>query len=675
LENLQDLHIEGNNITTIPEAICNLKKLYLIGVYRCEALITPPYEVCRQGLSAIRQYYRDLAKGKGESLPLVTIAVIGNTMAGKTSLIRTLQSEERKRELTNCGPEAEVDETTEVFKVEELKINNTVLRLIDMGGQQVYHMAYQLALKQNCIPIVVVNMKHYDQLAQEKGDREAVRRLAFDWLAHLYVANPGIGQPKLVFTHKDKFDEENFTKLTSNFTSTADLLKDEIIREEKQLDQSIAKIEHFHQHKELFLREDIYSVGKKDNYQVYENMKSTIFDSAQNFVKVLPKLWEDVNEKIFGLQTAFSTFDEILHAVQQVGRSITPDQLTTILTYMHDCGKVLWYKDIKELNLIIFHKIEEVTKLLRALFHHDKDFWQIRQTSFKPLLLTNGVFLEEEQFEKLIGDLLSAGIMGSQLLEYLIKSETAFFDEKAFLVASTLLQKFSIIYGPVDLESRSYFIVPFYSPGYLEKNLTTDQDIILHAEIMFKGLSIPQYVYQQMSVVVLQMFPDKTSFSLVRKNGVKVFHDDISMRLVHDGFSRKADVIVSGATEKITDCWKHMVSITRQISKKIQSSWPASRMVHKSSCTHCILKGESSPEFQVTPSWCLHFQTEKPYQQFQKKMATVLCRGDKILSPLVHPCKSVISSFVTFQLQLYYYTSYLFPTPSTCLVLLFQALL
>jgi len=127
------------------------------------------------------------------------------------------------------------------------------------------------------------------------------------------------------------------------------------------------------------------------------------------------------------------------------------------------------------------------------------------------------------------------------------------------------------------------------------------------------------------------------------------------MRLVHDGFSRKADVIVSGATEKMTDCWKHMVSITRQISKKIQSLWPASRIVHKSSCTHCILKGESSPGFQVTPSWCHDFQTEKPYQQFQKKMVTVLCRGDKILSPLVYPCKSVISSFVMFQLQVILY--------------------
>ncbi|KAF6034018.1 hypothetical protein EB796_007674 [Bugula neritina] len=93
----------------------------------------------------------------------------------------------------------------------------------------------------------------------------------------------------------------------------------------------------------------------------------------------------------------------------------------------------------------------------------------------------------------------------------------------------------------------------------------------------------------------------------------------------------------------MTDCWKHMVSITRQISKKIQSLWPASRIVHKSSCTHCILKGESSPGFQVTPSWCHDFQTEKPYQQFQKKMVTVLCRGDKILSPLVYPCTPLTS--------------------------------
>jgi len=143
-----------------------------IKVYKCKALTTPPHEVCTQGLLDIRQYYRDLAKYKGESLPLVTIVVIGNTMAGKTSLIRTLQSEERKRVLTNHGPEVAIDETTKVFKVEELKVNNTVLRLIDLGGQPVYHMTYQLTLKQSRIPIVVVNMPHYDQLAREKGERE-----------------------------------------------------------------------------------------------------------------------------------------------------------------------------------------------------------------------------------------------------------------------------------------------------------------------------------------------------------------------------------------------------------------------------------------------------------------------------------------------------------------------
>jgi len=102
--------------------------------------------------------------GVGNSLPLVTIAVIGNTMARKTSLIKTLQNVDRTRVLTNRNPESKVDETTKVFKVEKLEIENFPVQLIDMGGNEIYHTTYQLALHQNCIPLIVVNMAQYRDL-------------------------------------------------------------------------------------------------------------------------------------------------------------------------------------------------------------------------------------------------------------------------------------------------------------------------------------------------------------------------------------------------------------------------------------------------------------------------------------------------------------------------------
>jgi len=632
LKSLIELDVSDSAcLVSLNPLICKLTNLMKFNIKQCPTLTVPPLELCSQGLTAIKQYYKDFAAGgKGKILPLVTITVIGNTNAGKTSLIKTLQSEERQRVLTYRDPDAVTDDTTEVFRVEELNVNGTALRLIDMGGQSVYHMTYQLTLKQNCIPIVVVNMEQYHQMAQKSGNREAVQRLAFDWLAQLYVANPSIGPPKLVFTHKDRFDSESFARLTATFIKTANTLKDDIMREEQEFNRNTVQVAHFLQCKELFFSQDIYNVGMEEDYETYEALKSAIFDSSKKFVKVLPKLWEDVNDRVLGLQTAFSTFDEILDTVQQVDRSITPNQLTIILTYMHDCGKVLWYKDIDALKSTIFHKIEEVTKLLKVMFHHRTDMWRTRQIELK------SCFGKEKNADN-ISIFLSTGIMENKLLEYLVKTETAFSND--LLMAVLLLQKFSLLHGPIDFGSTKCFVVPYYSSEYFESALETEDEIVLCTEIMFKGLSIPQYVYQQLSIEVLRMFPAETNSFVVRRNGVKVIQNDLLIFFVHNSLSRKININVSGAVKNIAQCWTHLVSVTRKVSRKVKKSWPASKMVHRSSCTHCILKNEAHPKKHGNLSWCKDFFSEIPHKRFQRDMLIVLCGEDKVPSPLVYPCK------------------------------------
>jgi len=216
-------------MTSLNPEILQLTHLESFRTDGCDALTSPPLEVCKRGLDAVRQYYTDLAKGAGRNLPFATIAVLGQTMAGKTSLIRTLQSTDRKRVLTNRSPNAEYDETTKVFNVEEVEVDGTTLRLIDMGGQEVYHITYHLTLRQNCVPVIVVNMEQYDQISKMSTDREAVRKLAFDFMSHLYLAHPSLGPPKLIFTHKDKFPSEIFQQLRRKFLEVSEQLCKNII--------------------------------------------------------------------------------------------------------------------------------------------------------------------------------------------------------------------------------------------------------------------------------------------------------------------------------------------------------------------------------------------------------------------------------------------------------------
>lgn len=114
LNELQNLNASGNKLTNIEAEIMTLPKLEVLGLNGCSTLRSPPSEVCEQGLKSIRQYFVDLSTGVRKTIPAVTMAVIGQKMSGKTSLIKTLQNKQRKRVLTNREPSAAYDEATKV---------------------------------------------------------------------------------------------------------------------------------------------------------------------------------------------------------------------------------------------------------------------------------------------------------------------------------------------------------------------------------------------------------------------------------------------------------------------------------------------------------------------------------------------------------------------------------
>ena len=68
-------------------------------------------------------------------------AVIGSRMAGKTSLIRTLR--DQKRVLAYRNESAETDDTTKVFHINEIPLDDMNIRMFDFGGDKVYHVSHQ----------------------------------------------------------------------------------------------------------------------------------------------------------------------------------------------------------------------------------------------------------------------------------------------------------------------------------------------------------------------------------------------------------------------------------------------------------------------------------------------------------------------------------------------------
>jgi len=622
----------------------NLKKLKTLNLENCYSITSPPYEVCRQGQHAIRQYFTDMAKGRGKNFPFVTIAVIGNTMAGKTSLIRTLQSTKKERVLTNREPGAPVDEATKVFNVEEIEVDGTVLRLIDLGGQGVYHITYQLTLRQKCIPVVVVNMQQFrDMSGTASNDREAVRRLAFDWLAHLYLANPTLGPPKLIFTHKDMFPSiSEFDELKKRFLEMTNTLRSEIVDEEKEIEGEFSKIQHFVDKAcDVFDAADTYCVGSEDLYAVFEDIKSTLLQSAQSFIKPLPKIWEEVNEKVLSMQSPYSSVEDIFRTLRETENVIERDQLEIILTYMHECGKVLWYVNIECLKDYVFHKISKVTKLLCVLYHNDKELWEERLSKFRPYRNEqSGLIVEKEDYEGLVNKFKNTGLLEKNLLYYWIGMETVFKDNQCLEIALSILKSFHLIHGPLTNDDASEsFILPYFATGFLDTHCHQETDITLRINIVFKGLPLPMHVYHQMAIGVLENFSSDSASPVVKKNGVSVHHDGYVCRLTHDYMSSTASVTVSSTPENICSMWEKIIQITNSTLTYVLNTWSACRPVTFSICAHCLLIENPNPEKITNPKWIVRSLDITPTPPKQRSESQIECNKRRIFPVFRYPCK------------------------------------
>ena len=188
------------SLQSIPEGIVRLSRLKSINCEGCQSLTSPPLGVCSQGMPAIRKYFADLKKGHTKKF--IPVTVIGRTIAGKTSLVWSLQRS--KRVLSKRCESSKFDDATKVFKVCEADVDaESMLVFHDFGGQAIYHFAYPLSSRSQFVPMLVIDIAKFDKLATEHGVEYACEKVCFDWLAHLYLSCPQAGPPLVVLTHCD----------------------------------------------------------------------------------------------------------------------------------------------------------------------------------------------------------------------------------------------------------------------------------------------------------------------------------------------------------------------------------------------------------------------------------------------------------------------------------------
>ncbi|KAF6039231.1 hypothetical protein EB796_002463 [Bugula neritina] len=605
LQNLRYLDLALNSqMTSLTPQLLSMPNLTRLNCSGCVSLTSPPYAVCVGGLHAIRQYYRDLRSGGHVEVSEAAVALVGRTLSGKTSLVKTLVGSDGKRKLTNRTADAVEDETTRVFNMEKLVVGDNVLQFIDFGGNEIYQSTYQFTLKQNCIPIVVVNLMEFETLYFEMNGNEAVRCTYFDWLSHLYLANPGLRAPKLVFTHRDAYSADGFEQLKRLFFFHTKSVFNLIQLEENSewnYSSSFTRISHF-QCQEMFQEQDIYVVG--DEYEeVFDQLRSHIISDSKLVVKKVPTLWRKVAQTFNSFHGSYKTFPEVLQLV--FGYELAnEDQLRVILSYMHNSGHLIWYQDRESLQSLVFYDISVVTKLLHVVFTHEKELWSNRRSAIEADSLDNPLIENETEFNNLAQEFVRTGEMSEKLFQHLLITETSFTTSDKIKVAVALLQSFQLLFKMKDSSQKLSYTMPYFSQEYFtDLTASRRQPVKLSVDMLFGGLTPPQYVYHQISVKLLNDLQD-CSEKAVRKNGVELRDEAYTLQLLHDYKSRKLSISVTSGCRRVGNAWKMLTTSVHSTIKYVNSTWRASKITCINLCAHCPLVGEKRPKRFINPSWC-----------------------------------------------------------------------
>jgi len=611
----------------------------------CESLTTPPYEVCQQGAGAIKQYYTDIRNSDSVEVSMVTVAVIGQTMSGKTSLIKTLQSTDGTRVLTHRVDGLD-DDATPVFKMEDVCVDNDVLRFIDFGGHEIYQSTYQFTLKPNCIPIVVVSLEQYEALQHDIGGNEAVRRLYFDWLSHLYLTYPNLGPPKLVLTHLDKIDKTTLEEIEDSFLYHTKHVFEIISHDERSKWKdggALATIKHF-EAKDMFRAEDIYKVGNAF-CEAFIQLKKRLLSDIRQFVKVIPTTWVEVEQVLKKFDKGYKSFQDIFSQFSN-SISLTGTQLDIILTYMHNCGMLLWYKKNEELNSYIFYHIPTVTSLLQVLFTHDDTVWQRRLSAFSSSTSVVQQFLTLDEYRSFAENFASTGMIHGKLFKHLLRTETDFQENPAMRVAAKILLSFKIMYSSTLQNKESSFIVPYFCKEFLSDSLpNTGGCVTLHTQLRFDGLPLPQYAYHQLAVGMLNSFSQDSDSITARNNGARVVNKDVTYQLVHDYKSGIVNIRVCFDSSQVCKAWKVLVDITNSSIQYVETKWCACKIGCKFFCPHCGLEEHRHPSRLMNPSWIQYRGKREKSSLYSSEAKHFSCKKD----PSVPECLLNPSEYLILQ--------------------------
>ncbi|XP_069079181.1 malignant fibrous histiocytoma-amplified sequence 1 homolog [Pleurodeles waltl] len=381
LRSIEELYVESNKLRKLPVELfldLPLKKFKATS----NRLREPPEEVCIGGLKQIRNYFMQLQKSKAEEDKRVKTMFLGATMAGKSTLCRSL-SQGRVVSVSR-------EDRTVGIEISKFQIQDFMFLFWDFAGQMEYYLTHHVFITPQALVILAINLQRY-----QTDDEDVFNNLVGFWINNLLMRVPDAVVLPLG-THKDccmvgEVEEKKHhiegkiagilqqRKITLNHyihnmdvKKESELYSDQLQRLKEMTDFSLRVL-------------DLLPLDCTD-YQDIEKLQSVMLqlvkdeDLFPNVVKVLPPVYRKVENAVYKVAESEATaahgimeFNYLLSEIAHMGDldKLDKELLQDILRYLHRIGLIIWYEDIKHVANTVFLKPSFLITMFKMLIRHD----------------------------------------------------------------------------------------------------------------------------------------------------------------------------------------------------------------------------------------------------------------------------------------------------------------
>jgi GTPase SAR1 family protein len=324
LLNLQFLYLSENQLIHIPPELGLLPKLQNLHLHNNPGLLTPPPEIVAQGTQAVLFFLRELHR-KHVLRYEAKLILVGEGGTGKSSLLRAFEDKGLNASLeTTHG----IEVGTLMLPHSSLPGQSLQLNTWDFGGQDIYRATHQFFLTKRSLYLVVWNAR----LGNEQG------RLDY-WLNSIRMQAPD-ASILLVATHIDeRAPDLNIPQYRADYPQIVDVLH----------------------------------VSNKTGMGIDE-LKLAVAKHAAKLPFIgqpWPMSWVEVERELEAMPehhiSATTYMDQCMakgvHAALAQG---------TLGGYLHDLGKILYFRDDPILSNIVILKPNWITKAISFVLEDEK---------------------------------------------------------------------------------------------------------------------------------------------------------------------------------------------------------------------------------------------------------------------------------------------------------------